>query len=57
MERIGRAGLRKTLNSVKQYSGTGRYFEDENDRDKADWNDLSSVLKSTRKVNTIDFIL
>lgn len=53
----GWAGLRKNLDSVKQYSGAGRYFEDENDRDKASWGDLDSVLKSTRKVNTIDFIL
>lgn len=53
----GWAGLRKNLDSVKQYSGAGRYFEDENDRDKSSWGDLDSVLKSTRKVNTIDFIL
>lgn len=53
----GWAWLRKNLDSVKQYSGAGRYFEDENDRDKARWDNLDSVLKSTRKVNTIDFIL
>lgn len=53
----GWAGVRNTLNSVKQYSGAGRYFEDEDDRDKANWDDLDSVLKSTRKINTIDFVL
>jgi len=47
--------LRKTLLSVKQYAGAGRYFE--SDRDRSDWDPLNDVLESTKCGNTMDFIV
>ena len=45
--------LRKTLPSVEQYAGAGRYYEP--DRERSKWDALNDVLKSTKCGTTIDF--
>ena len=47
--------LRRTLPSVEQYAGAGRYYEP--DRESSKWDTLDDVLKSTRCGNIIDFIV
>lgn len=47
--------LRKTLPSVKQYAGSGRYYE--SDRERSDWDTLDEVLKDTKNTTTIDFVI
>ena len=49
------SNLQNTLPSVKQYAGTGRYFE--SDRERSKWDALDEVLQSTKRSNTIDFIV
>lgn len=47
--------LRKTLPSVEQYAGSGRYHE--SDRERSKWDALDVVLKDTKCTDTIDFII
>jgi len=47
--------MRNIIPSVRVYAGAGRYYED--DRKRADWDDLNDVLEATKKnANSIDFI-
>lgn len=47
--------LRKTLPSVKQHAGSGRYYE--SDRERSEWDNVDKVLKDTKNTTTIDFII
>lgn len=47
--------LSNMLPSVNQYIGAGRYHEP--DRELSKWDALDNVLKSTKRGNTIDFIV
>jgi hypothetical protein len=47
--------LRKILPSVKQYAGSGRYYE--SDRERSKWDTLDKVIKNTKNTDTIDFIV
>ncbi|MFH8120316.1 MAG: hypothetical protein QXS37_05945 [Candidatus Aenigmatarchaeota archaeon] len=47
--------LRDTFPSVKQYAGSGRYYEF--DRERSEWDTLDAVLKDTKNCDTIDFII
>lgn len=47
--------LRNTLPSVRQYAGSGRYYE--SDRPRLKWDPLGVVLKDTKYTDTIDFIV
>jgi len=47
-------GLRKTLPSVQRYAGAGIYNED---RNQSEWDSLDSVLISTKRGNSIDFVV
>lgn len=49
------SGLRKTLPSVKQYAGAGRYYE--SNRERSEWDTLDKVLKDTKNTATIDFVI
>lgn len=46
--------LEREVPTVKKYAGAGRYYEP--DRRKSKYDPLNDVLKSTKKVPTIDFI-
>lgn len=52
--RNGWSMINKTLPSVKEYAGAGRYYEPPEDRDKSDYDPLNDVLEATRKGSTID---
>jgi hypothetical protein len=49
------SGVRKTLDSVEQYIGAGRYHEPNRNRSK--WDLLDDVLISTKLGNSIDFVM
>lgn len=55
--RNGWSTIRKTLPSVKEYAGAGRYYEPEEDRDRSEYSPIKEVLEATRKGNTIDFVV
>jgi hypothetical protein len=44
--------MEEMLPSVKEYAGCGRYYENEQERDK-----IEDVLQVTRKGNTVDFVI
>ena len=47
--------LRKTLPSVEQYAGAGRYYEC--DLERSEWDTLDKVLKDTKNTTSIDLII
>jgi len=47
--------LTKKLPSVKHYAGAGRYYEPGRDRSK--WDPLNNVLNSTKRTNSVDFVV
>jgi len=53
--RNGWSTIRNTLPSVQEYTGAGRYYEE--DRKKTDYDPLNEVLKATKKGDTVDFIV
>lgn len=47
--------LTKELPSVRHFAGAGRYHESH--RDQSEWDTLDAVLRSTKRGNTMDFVV